>query len=147
MLALLCWHAGSASLTRPCASWRRRALWCGPAVASTSLRKACAVTANTSGGQHHSAAGRHRWRHCATSGSGAREQADALALKNAAARGELLEAAAVAAEWSGVLREVRAGMLAVPSRAAQRLQHLTPHDIAEIDAEVRAVLTELGGGH
>jgi phage terminase Nu1 subunit (DNA packaging protein) len=32
---------------------------------------------------------------------------------------------------------------AVPSRAAARLPHLTPHDVAEIDAEVRAVLTEV----
>jgi phage terminase Nu1 subunit (DNA packaging protein) len=46
-------------------------------------------------------------------------------------------------EWSGVLRTVRAGMLAVPSRAAQRLPHLSAHDVAEIDAEVRAALVEL----
>jgi phage terminase Nu1 subunit (DNA packaging protein) len=46
----------------------------------------------------------------------AKEQADALALKNAEARGELLDAKAVEAEWASVLRTVRAGMLAVPSR-------------------------------
>jgi hypothetical protein len=34
-------------------------------------------------------------------------------------------------------------MLAVPSRAAQRLPHLTAHDVAEIDVEVRAALTEI----
>jgi hypothetical protein len=33
-------------------------------------------------------------------------------------------------------------MMAVPSRAAQRLPHLTPHDVSEIDAEVCAVLRE-----
>jgi phage terminase Nu1 subunit (DNA packaging protein) len=76
----------------------------------------------------------------------AKEQADALALKNAAARGELLDAGAVEADWSTTLRNVRAGMLAVPSRTAARLPHLTPHDVAEIDAEVRAVLTEIGTG-
>ena len=75
----------------------------------------------------------------------AKEQADGLALKNAQMRGELRDAGAVRAEWSDMLRTVRAGMLAVPSRAGSRLPHLTPHDIAEIDAEVRAVLTELGG--
>jgi phage terminase Nu1 subunit (DNA packaging protein) len=48
------------------------------------------------------------------------------------------------AEWSGILRTVRAGMLAVPSRCAARLPHLTAHDVAEIDAEVRAVLGEVG---
>lgn len=72
-------------------------------------------------------------------------QADLAELKAAEKRGTLLEAAAVEAEWSGVLRTVRAGMLAVPSRVAQRLPHLTAHDVAEIDAEVRAVLSEVGG--
>ena len=74
----------------------------------------------------------------------AKEQADALALKNTAARGELLDANEVEADWSATLRNVRAGMLAVPSRAGARLPHLTPHDVAEIDAEVRAALTEIG---
>lgn len=41
--------------------------------------------------------------------------------------------AAVEREWSDVLRQVRAGMLAVPSRVAARLPHLTPQDIREID--------------
>jgi len=43
-----------------------------------------------------------------------------------------------------VLRTVRAGMLSVPSRAAQRLPHLSAHDVSEIDLEVRAALTEIG---
>jgi hypothetical protein len=55
----------------------------------------------------------------------------------------LLDAAEVQNEWSGVLRTVRAGILAVPSRVAARLPHLTAHDVAEIDAEVRAVLAEI----
>jgi phage terminase Nu1 subunit (DNA packaging protein) len=59
-------------------------------------------------------------------------------------RGELVEAAAVEAEWSGVLRTVRAGMLAVSSRVAARLPHLSRTDIAEIDAEIRAALSEMG---
>jgi phage terminase Nu1 subunit (DNA packaging protein) len=37
-------------------------------------------------------------------------------------------------------------MLAVPTRAAQRLPHLTAHDVSEIDREVRDVLTEVGTG-
>jgi phage terminase Nu1 subunit (DNA packaging protein) len=64
--------------------------------------------------------------------------------KLARQRGSLLDAAEVEAEWSGVLRTVRAGMLAVPSRCAARLPHLTAHDVSEIDAEVRAVLTQIG---
>jgi hypothetical protein len=50
----------------------------------------------------------------------------------------------VEAEWSGVLRTVRAGMLAVPSRCTARLPHLTAHDVGEIDGEVRGVLSEIG---
>jgi phage terminase Nu1 subunit (DNA packaging protein) len=76
----------------------------------------------------------------------ARAQADLAELKAAKQRSLLLDAAAVETEWSGVLRTVRAGMLAVPSRVAQRLPHLTPHDVAEIDAEVRAALIEIGTG-
>jgi len=49
----------------------------------------------------------------------------------------------VEAEWSGVLRTVRAGMLAVPSRCQQRLPHLTAHDTAQIDREVWDVLAEI----
>jgi phage terminase Nu1 subunit (DNA packaging protein) len=64
-------------------------------------------------------------------------------LKNARARGELIAAADVEADWSGMLRTVRAGMLAVPSRVQQRLPHLTAHDVTEIDREVRAGLVEL----
>lgn len=72
-----------------------------------------------------------------------REQADAAAMKNEEARGRLLDAGTVEREWSGVLRTVRAGMLAVPSRVQQRLPHLTKHDVSEIDREVRVVLTEV----
>jgi phage terminase Nu1 subunit (DNA packaging protein) len=59
-------------------------------------------------------------------------------------RGELVEAVAVQTEWSVILRTVRAGMLALPSRVAARLPHLSKHDVAEIDAEVRAALSEIG---
>ena len=53
-------------------------------------------------------------------------------------RGELVEAAEVETEWSGALRTVCAGMLAVPSRVSQRLPQLSEDDdVAEIDAEVR----------
>jgi phage terminase Nu1 subunit (DNA packaging protein) len=65
-------------------------------------------------------------------------QADLNELKAARMRGELVEASAVEAEWSVILRRVRAGMLAVPSRVAARLPHLSRHEVAEIDAEIRA---------
>jgi hypothetical protein len=40
---------------------------------------------------------------------------------------------------------VRAGMLAVPSRVAARLPHLSKHDVAETDAEIRAALAIANG--
>ena len=58
-------------------------------------------------------------------------QAHPVELKAAKLRGELVEAAAVETGWSSVLRTVRAGMLAVPSRVAARLPHLSKHDVAE----------------
>lgn len=69
-------------------------------------------------------------------------QADKAELQVAAARGELLPAADVERRWSDVLRGVRAAMLAVSSRVRQRLPGLTSADVAELDAEIRAALTE-----
>ena len=66
-------------------------------------------------------------------------------LQNAQARSELLPAKAVEAEWAGILRDVRAGMLALPSRLQQRLPHLAAHDVATIDREIRDALASLGG--
>ncbi|WP_424032517.1 terminase small subunit [Methylocella sp.] len=71
-------------------------------------------------------------------------QADAAELKNAVRRGELVDAEAVAREWEGVLRAVRAGVLRIPCRVAARLPHLTPTDVLTIDGDVRAVLSEIG---
>jgi phage terminase Nu1 subunit (DNA packaging protein) len=71
----------------------------------------------------------------------ANEQAEKIAVQNAAARRALLPAKAVEAEWSSILREVRAGMLALPSRLQQRLPHLSLHDVATIDREIRDALS------
>lgn len=77
----------------------------------------------------------------------ANAQADLIETKVRTMRGDLVEASAVEAEWSGVLRTVRAGMLAVPNRCQQRLPNLTAHDVSEIDREVRAALIEVGKGN
>jgi hypothetical protein len=61
----------------------------------------------------------------------AKAQADLAELKAAQAAGSLLNAEAVELEWSDVLGTVRAGMLAVPSRAGARLPHLTGHDLRD----------------
>lgn len=74
----------------------------------------------------------------------ARESADQMAMKNAASRRELVPAAEVEREWSEVIRRVRSGCLAIPSRVRQALAHLTAFDVQAIDAEVRAVLKEIG---
>lgn len=73
----------------------------------------------------------------------ARANAEKVEAANARARGELAALSEVEREWAGILRDVRAALLALPSRAAARLGHLTPHDVATLDREVRAVLEEL----
>lgn len=60
--------------------------------------------------------------------------------------GELVEVSEVEAAWAGVLRKVQANMLAVSSRVAQRLPHLTKPDLVEIDNEIRLALSETGQG-
>jgi phage terminase Nu1 subunit (DNA packaging protein) len=70
-------------------------------------------------------------------------QADIATAKAAREAGKLLDAGAVASEWVSVFKRVRAGVLSAASRVAARLRHLSKFDIAEIDAELRAVLSEL----
>lgn len=72
----------------------------------------------------------------------AKEQADKLEIANAAARGELVSVSSVKSAWADVLRDVRASMLAVPSRVTQRLPHLSTHDLEVIDREIRDALSE-----
>lgn len=72
-----------------------------------------------------------------------REQADHAALKNAALRRELVPAVEVEREWAGMLRLVRSGVLAAPSRLRQMLPHLTADDIDTIDGELRRILEEI----
>lgn len=73
----------------------------------------------------------------------AREQADHAAMKNAKMRGELVAAVEVEQRWSDILRRIRSKLLAVPSRVRQSHPHLTAHDVAAIDAELRHALEEL----
>lgn len=73
----------------------------------------------------------------------AKEQADAQAIKNAKLRGELVEAADVERAWQDILRQVRARIMAVPSRLKQS-QALSAEDGEALDRELRDALTELG---
>ncbi|PYF11025.1 phage terminase Nu1 subunit (DNA packaging protein) [Rhodobacter viridis] len=77
----------------------------------------------------------------------AREQADKLAIANAAARGELVEADAVTREWASILRDLRNALLAVPSRCGAALPHLTATDIATLEREIRTALEGLAHDH
>ncbi|NJO53788.1 MAG: DNA packaging protein [Bacteroidales bacterium] len=77
----------------------------------------------------------------------AREQADNMALKNAALRRELVPAAEVETRWSDILRRVRSRLLAVPSRVRQASPHLTARDIAALDGELRKALEDLADGN
>ncbi|ODT17499.1 MAG: hypothetical protein ABS35_25710 [Kaistia sp. SCN 65-12] len=72
-----------------------------------------------------------------------RAQADAQELKAAAARREMVPAEEVSREWTSVLRDVRAAVLAVPSRFGAALPHLTANDVAALDIEIRAALEGL----
>lgn len=76
----------------------------------------------------------------------AREQADNVALKNAAMRRELVPAADVEREWTDMIRQARSSILAVPSRLRQMLPGLSTDDVAMIDAELRRVIEELARG-
>ena len=68
-----------------------------------------------------------------------REQADREAHRNAVARGELVAAADVKAEWESILTDVRGGMLAIPSR-------LPDLDRERLDREIRSALEALSNG-
>ncbi len=69
----------------------------------------------------------------------AREQADKIALQNAAARGELLDSRFVAAEWHSIITDLRAAVLAVPSRVASELG-FDRKETAALDSEIRAAM-------
>jgi phage terminase Nu1 subunit (DNA packaging protein) len=73
----------------------------------------------------------------------ASEQADNMALKNAALRNEVVPLAEVKQTWSQWASEVRAAFLALPGRIQQRIVGLSVSDVSIIDEEVRAILTDL----
>ena len=64
-------------------------------------------------------------------------------LEVALKEGSSLDAGAVGRRWGDVLRRVRAGVMAVPSRVRARLPHLTAADVEVIDRELRDALTAL----
>ncbi|MBN8606225.1 MAG: hypothetical protein J0L81_04845 [Caulobacterales bacterium] len=63
-------------------------------------------------------------------------------LKSAKMRGELVPAADVEAEWSSLLADLRAALLALPARIGSKLA-LPRETVAAIDDEIRASLAAL----
>lgn len=76
-----------------------------------------------------------------------RAQAEREETRVARERGELVSAEAVAREWSSILADVRAALLAVPSRFAASQPHLSAHDIATLGEEIRRALEGLADGN
>jgi phage terminase Nu1 subunit (DNA packaging protein) len=72
-------------------------------------------------------------------------QVEKIQLQNAAARGELIHADVVRHEWVSTAADLRAGLLALPSRVASRLG-LDRATQAAIDSELREALDVLSKG-
>jgi len=73
------------------------------------------------------------------------EQADKIALQNARARGDLLDAQTVRAEWLSVAADLRARLLAVPARVAATAGLDRPTASA-LDRELRRAMSDLAEG-
>lgn len=69
----------------------------------------------------------------------ARESADKIAIANTRARGELVAVSDVAKAWGEIVTDLRAAVLAIPSRVAGRAG-LDRRATAALDAELRAAL-------
>lgn len=69
----------------------------------------------------------------------AKERADKLALANAKARGDLVSREEVSATWMGILVDVRAALLAVPTR----IPELPKAMVRRVDEEIRRALEGL----
>lgn len=67
--------------------------------------------------------------------------ADQREMENAVRRGELVEASAVAAEWSELCTSVKNAILAIPDRVSLRCERKSAREIREIMmSELRAAL-------
>lgn len=77
----------------------------------------------------------------------AKEQADAAAIKNAKLRGELVDASEVERTWADTLRQVRARIMAVPSRLRSEVVGIDGQTIDAMDKALRVALGELGNAN
>ena len=74
-------------------------------------------------------------------------RAEKFELETDRARRLLVSSAEVQLRWSARVVAARTKLLGLPSRAKQRLPHLTAADLATLDKLIREALEELGGEH
>ena len=72
----------------------------------------------------------------------AREQREAQALKNAIVRGEMIDASEAEKRWADEMVRLRSRLLAVPTDIAQAMPHMTKHDVAIVDRNLRDAMDE-----
>lgn len=70
-------------------------------------------------------------------------QQEALEIRNAKARGELLDAKAVEDAWIGLSTMLRANLFAVSTRLRGQIPHLTDTDVELIDSEIAGALASM----
>jgi hypothetical protein len=75
------------------------------------------------------------------------EKANLAELERKQKAGLLLATDQVDRAWAGAVTIARTKMLAVPTRARQRIPHLTLEEVAVLEELIREALEELSGGH
>lgn len=70
-------------------------------------------------------------------------RAEAFELETARKKGLLVSAVEVERRWATIGAQLRSGLLGLPTRARQRLPHLSAKDVLLLDRMVREVLEEL----
>lgn len=76
----------------------------------------------------------------------AKATAEKLEIQNAKSRGDLLDGKQVANEWRGIITDLRAAVLAVPSRVAGRMG-LDRATTAALDTEIRDAMGAISDDH
>ena len=71
---------------------------------------------------------------------------DAMAIKNAKLRGELVDAEEVERTWSDILRQLRARLMSIPSRVRADHPQIDQTAVTAFDRALRDTLTEVGNG-
>lgn len=72
-------------------------------------------------------------------------RAESFELETAKKRGQLVSVMEMDRRWAAAGLRLRTGLLGLPTRARQRIPHLTAKDTITLDALVRELLEELAG--